>query len=78
MYSPSITNELTNIIVGTAGDAVNYLANKSGLPNLAPNEQLVETRDGDALFDLPVYWQAAKLGLYGLGRYGNKLGLKKL
>lgn len=78
MYSPSITNELTNIIVGTAGDAVNYLANKSGLPNLAPNEQLVETRDGDALFDLPVYWQAAKLGLYGLGKYGNKLGLKKL
>ena len=78
MYSPSITNELTNIIVGTAGDAVNYLANKSGLPNLAPNEQLVETRDGDALFDLPVYWQAAKFGLYGLGKYGNKLGLKKL
>lgn len=78
MYSPSITNELTNIIVGTAGDAVNYLANKSGLPNLAQNEQLVETRDGDALFDLPVYWQAAKLGLYGLGKYGNKLGLKKL
>ena len=78
MYSPSITNELTNIIVGTAGDAVNYLANKSGLPNLATNEQLVETRDGDALFDLPVYWQAAKLGLYGLGKYGNKLGLKKL
>ena len=78
MYSPSITNELTNIIVGTAGDAINYLANKADLPNLAPNEQLVETRDGDALFDLPVYWQAAKLGLYGLGRYGNKLGLKKL
>ena len=78
MYNPSITNELTNIIVGTAGDAVNYLSNKSGLPNLAPNEQLVETRDGDALFDLPVYWQAAKLGLYGLGKYGNKLGLKKL
>lgn len=78
MYNPSITNELTNIIVGTAGDAVNYLANKSGLPNLAPNEQLIETRDGDALFDLPVYWQAAKLGLYGLGKYGNKLGLKKL
>lgn len=78
MYSPSITNELTNIIVGTAGDVTNYLANKAGLPNLAPNEQLVETRDGDALFDLPVYWQAAKLGLYGLGKYGNKLGLKKL
>ena len=78
MYSPSITNELTNTIAGTAGDAVNYLANKAGLPNLAPNEQLVETRDGDALFDLPGYGQAAKLSLYGLGRYGNKLGLKKL
>lgn len=60
MYNPSITNELTNIIVGTAGDVTNYLANKSGLPNLAPNEQLVETRDGDALFDIPVYWQSAK------------------
>lgn len=78
MYSPSITNELTNTIVGTAGDAVNYLANKAGLPNLTPNEQLVETRDGDALFDLPGYGQAAKLSLYGLGRYGNKLGLNKL
>lgn len=78
MYSPSITNELTNIIVGTAGDVTNYLANKAGLPNIAPNEQLIETKDGDALFDLPVYWQAAKLGLYGLGKYGNKLGLKKL
>lgn len=78
MYSPSITNELTNTIVGTAADAVNYLANKAGLPNLAPNEQLVETRDGDALFDLPGYVQASKLSLYGLGRYGGKLGLKKL
>lgn len=78
MYSPSITNELTNIIVGTAGDVTNYLANKAGLPNLAPNEQFIETKDGDALFDLPVYWQAAKLGLYGLSKYGNKLGLKKL
>lgn len=78
MYSPSITNELTNTIVGTAGDAVNYLANKAGLPNLAPDEQLVETRDGDALFDLPGYGQAAKLSLYGLGRYGGKFGLKKL
>ena len=78
MYNPSITNEITNTIVGTAGDAVNYLANKAGLPNLAPNEQLVETRDGDALFDLPGYGQVAKLSLYGLGRYGGKLGLKKL
>ena len=78
MYNPSITNELTNIVTGTAGDVINYLANKSGLHNLAPNEQLIETEDGDALFDLPVYWQAAKLGLYGLGKYGNKLGLKKL
>lgn len=78
MYNPSITNELTNTIVGTAGDAVNYLANKAGLPNLVPNEQLVETRDGDALFDLPGYGQVAKLSLYGLGRYGGKLGLKKL
>ena len=78
MYSPSITNEFTNTIVGTTGDAVNYLANKAGLHNLAPNEQLIETRDGDALFDLPGYGQAAKLSLYGLGRYGGKLGLKKL
>ena len=78
MYSPSITNEITNTIVGTAGDAVNYLANKAGLPNLAPNQQFVETGDGDALFDLPGYGQAAKLSLYVLGRYGGKLGLKKL
>ena len=78
MYSPSVTNELTNTIVGTTGDAVNYLANKAGLPNLVPNEQLLETRDGDALFDLPGYGQAAKLSLYGLGRYGGKLGFKKL
>ena len=41
MYSPSITNYLTNTIVGTAGDAVNYFANKAGLPNLAPNQQFV-------------------------------------
>lgn len=59
MYSPSITNEFINTVAGTTGDAVNYLANKAGLPNLAPNEQLIETRDGDALFDLPVYGQAA-------------------
>ena len=78
MYSPSITNEFINTVVGTAGDATNYLANKAGLPNLAPNEQLIETRDGDALFDLPMYGQAAKLGLYGLGRYGGKFGLKML
>lgn len=78
VYSPSVTNEFINTVVGTAGDATNYLANKAGLSNLAPNEQLVETRDGDALFDLPGYGQAAKLSLYGLGRYGGKLGLKKL
>lgn len=77
-YSPSVTNEFINTVVGTAGDATNYLANKAGLSNLAPNEQLVETRDGDALFDLPGYGQAAKLSLYGLGRYGGKFGLKKL
>ena len=77
-YSPSVTNEFINTVVGTAGDATNYLANKAGLSNLAPNEQLVETKDGDALFDLPGYGQAAKLSLYGLGRYGGKLGLKKL
>ena len=78
MYSPSATNEFINTVAGTTGDAVNYLANKAGLPNLAPDEQLVETRDGDALLDLPVYGQAAKLGLYGLGRYGGKFGLKAL
>lgn len=77
-YSPSITNEFINTVAGTAGDAANYLADKTGLPNLAPDEQLVETRDGDALFDLPGYGQAAKLGLYGLGRYGGKFGLKML
>lgn len=78
MYSPSVTNEITNTIVGTAGDAINYLANKAGLPNLAPDKQLIETKDGDALFDFPGYGQAAKLSLYGLGRYGGKLGLKAL
>lgn len=78
MYSPSVTNEFINTVAGTAGDATNYLANKAGLSNLAPDEQLIETRDGDALFDLPVYGQAAKLGLYGLGRYGGKFGLKAL
>lgn len=77
-YNPSITNEFINTVAGTAGDAANYLVNKADLPNLAPNEQLVETRDGDALFDLPMYGQAAKLGLYGLGRYGGKFGLKML
>lgn len=77
-YSPSITNEFINIVAGTAGDAANYLADKAGLSNLAPNEQLIDTRDGDALFDLPMYGQAAKLGLYGLGRYGGKFGLKML
>lgn len=77
-YSPSVTNEFINTVVGAAGDTTNYLANKAGLSNLAPNEQLVETRDGDALFDLPGYGQAAKFSLYGLGRYGGKLGLKKL
>ena len=64
MYSPSATNEFINTVVGTTGDAVNYLANKAGLPNLAPGEQLIETRDGDALFDLPMYGQAVKFGLY--------------
>ena len=78
MYSPSATNEFINTVTGTAGDAINYLANKAGLPNLAPNEQLIETKDGDALLDLPVYGQAAKAGLYGLGRYGGKFGLKML
>lgn len=78
LVQPSITNEIFNTIVGSAGDAVNYAANKVGLSNLAPNEQFVETRDGDALFDLPGYGQAAKLGLYSIGRYGGKLGLKKL
>lgn len=78
LVQPSITNEIFNTIVGSAGDAVNYAANKVGLPNLAPSEQLIETRDGDALFDLPGYGQAAKLGLYSIGRYGGKLGLKKL
>ena len=77
-YSPSITNEFINTVVGTAGDATNYLANKAGLSNLSPNEQLIETKDGDALLDLPVYGQAAKAGLYGLGIYGGKFGLKKL
>lgn len=78
LVQPSITNEIFNTIVGSAGDAVNYAANKVGLSNLAPSEQLIETRDGDALFDLPGYGQAAKLGLYSIGRYGGKLGLKKL
>lgn len=78
LVQPSITNEVFNTIVGSAGDVVNYVANKAGLPNLAPNEQFIETKDGDALFDLPGYGQAAKVGLYGLGRYGGKLGLNTL
>lgn len=78
LVQPSITNEILNTIVGFAGDAVNYAANKAGLSNLAPNEQFIETKDGDALFDLPGYGQIAKLGLYGLGRYAGKLQLKKL
>lgn len=78
MVQPSISNEVINTIFGTAGDIANYVANKSGLPDLAPNEQFIETKDGDALFDLPGYGQAEKLALYGLGRYGGKLGLKPL
>nr|UVX89361.1 MAG: hypothetical protein [Bacteriophage sp.] len=38
MYNPSITNEFINIVSGTAGDAVNYLANRTGLHNIAPDE----------------------------------------
>ena len=75
---PSITNEVLNTAFGTVSDAVNELSNAAGLGNVAPNEQMFETRDGDALFDLPGYGQAAKIGLYGIGRYGGKLGLKKL
>ena len=78
LVQPSITNEVFNTIVGSTGDAINYAANKAGLPNLTPSEQFIETKDGDALFDLPGYGQIAKAGLYGLGRYGGKLGLKKL
>lgn len=75
---PSITNEIINTAFGTIGDAANKVSNAAGFGNVAPNEQLFETRDGDALFDLPGYGQAAKIGLYGIGRYGGKLGLKKL
>lgn len=57
LVQPSITNEVFNTIFGTVGDAANYVANKAGLPNAAPNEQLIETSDGDTLFDLPGYAQ---------------------
>ena len=75
---PSITNEVLNIAFGTISDAANEMSNAAGLGNIAPNEQLFETRDGDALFDLPGYQQALKGVLYGIGRYGGKLGLKSL
>lgn len=73
MYSPSATNEFINTVVGTTGDAVNYLANKAGLHSLAPNEQLIETRDGDALFDLPGYSQAIKYTPTFLRKLNNKM-----
>lgn len=78
MYQPSVSNEIINTVFGSIGDAANYVANKAGLPNVAPGEQLIETKDGDALFDLPVYGKAVEQSLYGISKLGGKLGLKSI
>ncbi len=78
MVHPSATNYLINTIAGTIGDGVNVIANAAGLPRLAPNQELIETKDGDALFDLGAFGSAERLGLYALGRYGGKVGLNGL
>ena len=78
MYAPSFTNYLTNLVYGEAGEVANKLADATGAARVAPDGELIETRDGDALFDLPGYGQVAKIGLYGLSRYGGKFGLNRL
>lgn len=52
LVAPSVGNMLANLVFGTAGEVANGLASATGLPQVAPNEQLVETQDGDALLDL--------------------------
>ena len=52
MYSPSFTNYLTNLVYGEAGEIANKLADATGTARVAPDGELIETRDGDALFDL--------------------------
>lgn len=52
MYSPSFTNYLTNLVYGEAGEVANKLADATGTARVAPDGELIETRDGDALFDL--------------------------
>lgn len=61
MYAPSFTNYLTNFIYGTAGEVANKLADAAGVARVAPDGELIETRDGDALFDLPIYAKALRL-----------------
>ena len=52
MYSPSFTNYLTNLVYGEAGEVANKLADATGAARVAPDGEIIETRDGDALFDL--------------------------
>ena len=52
MYAPSFTNYLTNFVYGEAGEVANKLADAIGAAKVAPDGELIETRDGDALFDL--------------------------
>lgn len=60
MYSPSITNELTNIIVGTAGDAVTPGQHIEDMPNkmatknmpLGPSQIAVIGKRGEKVVDL--------------------------
>ena len=52
MYAPSFTNYLTNFVYGEAGEVANKLADATGTAKVAPDGELIETRDGDALFDL--------------------------
>lgn len=52
MYAPSFTNYLTNLVYGETGEVANKLADATGAARVAPDGELIETRDGDALFDL--------------------------
>ena len=52
MYAPSFMNYLTNFVYGEAGEVANKLADATGTARVAPDGELIETRDGDALFDL--------------------------
>ena len=63
MYAPSFTNYLTNFVYGEAGEVANKLADATGAARVAPDGELIETRDGDALFDLlPVVDKMSEVG----------------